>query len=119
MALLLIGGMLFGSTAVADDTATGAGNGTLIIQAVDGGGSAVTGALVRVFNSGSSTLVATGNTGFGGKISFSLPGGDYTVVASSFVFFGPWAFGIFGVGNFTLQSGGIGGGQVVMDQFLY
>ncbi len=104
-----------GSANASDSESLAAGGtGTLIIQAVDGFGKSVPGALVTVFDAGTSAIVAQGSTGATGKVSFVLSHGTFNVFASK-VLPGPWPSAIFGSGSFTL-SGKVGGGQVVLNQ---
>lgn len=104
-------------TPVDSPTAAGGSTGTLIVQTIDSSGP-VSGASVRVFAAGTSTLVAVGTTNFAGKATFQLPFGDYTIFASKIEFIFGFPIGVFGSGSATV-NGPIQGVQIVLNRFIY
>lgn len=93
-----------------------ASNGTLFIATQDSTGKRVAGALVNVFDA-SGSVAATGTTNGAGKVSFSLPAGNYTIFASKVTVVFGFPTAIFGSGAATVTAGKPSGTTVVLDQF--
>ncbi len=93
-----------GSTAVAAETARGAGTGNLSVATVNAAGKPVAGALVNVFASGGGA-VASGTTNANGKIVFSgLAAGSYGIFASKTMVVSGFPIAIYGSANATVKA---------------